>query len=93
MSIKKVNTRIDQVAFIVLTFILYVILLFVSTKIVWISIKYPTEKGISKSYVNNRPVLGKRKRFEAKQLLGMKFNKEDKNLLIVFKRRKYVILK
>ena len=56
-------------------------------------LKHPTEKSISKSYINNRPVLGKRKHFGSKELDGMKFNKNDKDILKVIKRRNPVKLK
>ena len=56
-------------------------------------LKHPTEKGVTKSYINNRPVLGRRKHFGSKNLKGMKFNKDDKDLLKVIKRRNVVKLK
>lgn len=56
-------------------------------------LQIPTEKNVKKSYVNNRPVLGRRKHFGSKELYGMKFHKKDKNLLNVIKRRKPVKLK
>lgn len=56
-------------------------------------LKHPTEKGVIKSFVNNRPVLGKRKHFGSKELKGMKFHKDDKPVINAIKRRKPVKLK
>lgn len=48
---------------------------------------------MSKSYINNRPVLGRRKHFGSKELKGMKFHKDDKPLINVIKRRNPIKLK
>ena len=56
-------------------------------------LKYPTEKKVEKSFVNNRPVLGRRSNFGSKELKGMRFHKDDKPLINVIKRRKPTKLK
>lgn len=56
-------------------------------------LKYPTEKKVEKSFVNNRPVLGRRSNFGSKELKGMRFHKADKPLINVIKRRKPTKLK
>lgn len=56
-------------------------------------LKHPTEARISYLFVNNRPVLGKRSNFGSKELKGMKFHKEDKDIINVIKRRKPIKLK
>ena len=42
----------------------------------------PTDNIVSKSYVYNRPFLGRRKDFGSKELVGMKFSKRDKKKII-----------
>ena len=56
-------------------------------------LQHPTEKGIKNSYINNRPVLGKRKNFGSKELNGMKIYKSDKSLVKVISKRKPIKLK
>ena len=56
-------------------------------------LNHPTEKRIKKSFVNNRPVLGKRKHFGSKELVGMKIHPSDRTLIKVIKKRKPVVLK
>lgn len=51
-------------------------------------LKHSTEKNIKNSYVNNRPVVGKRRNFGSKELVGMKFHREDKAIIKVISRRK-----
>ena len=45
-------------------------------------LRRPTEPGVKESFVNNRPVQGKRKHFGSKELTGMKKNCR-KNFLIL----------
>ena len=56
-------------------------------------LKHPTEKGIKQSFVNNRPVQGKRKHFSSKELVGMKIHSEDRIIIKIIKRRKPIKLK
>ena len=56
-------------------------------------LKYPTEKGIKTSFVNNRPVQGKRKHFGSKELIGMRIHPDDRIIIKIIKRRKPIILK
>lgn len=49
---------------------------------------HPTDSSVSSSYVKNRPVKGRRKHFGSKELVGMRFHKDDKNLINTIKRRK-----
>ena len=56
-------------------------------------LNHPTENGIEASYVKNRPVKGRRKHFGSKELIGVRFHKDDKNLINTIKRRKPNILK
>ena len=54
---------------------------------------YRSINSEEKSFVNNRPVLGRRINFESKELKGMRFHKDDKPLINVIKRRKPTKLK
>ena len=56
-------------------------------------LKHPTESRIKTSYVNNRPVQGKRKHFSSKELKGMKIHSIDRPLIKVIKSRKPIKLK
>ena len=56
-------------------------------------LKQSTEPGIKESFVNNRPVQGKRKHFGSKELIGMKIHKDDRLLIKIIKRRKPIKLK
>ena len=56
-------------------------------------LRHPTEKRIKKSFVNNRPVLGKRKHFGSKELAGMRIHPDDRSTIKVIKKRKPIILK
>ena len=56
-------------------------------------LSHSTEKGIKASYINNRPVVGRRKHFGSKELKGMKIHKEDKALVKVISRKKPIKLK
>ena len=56
-------------------------------------LKHPTENRVKVSYVNNRPILGKRKHFGSKELVGMKFHKDDKPLIKTISKRKPIRLK
>ena len=55
-------------------------------------LKHPTEKKAKVSFVNNRPVQGKRRHFGSKELIGMKIHPEDKMTIKVIKRRKPIKL-
>ena len=57
------------------------------------ALHHPTEKKIKNSYVNNRPVLGKRKHFGSKELVGMKIHSDDRALIRVISRRNPIKLK
>lgn len=56
-------------------------------------LKVPTEPNVDKSYVKNRPVLGKRKHFGSKELVGMRIHKKDKALIKSIGKRNPTILK
>ena len=56
-------------------------------------LKHPTEKRIKISYVNNRPIQGKRKHFGSKELLGMKIHSDDRITIRLISRRKPIKLK
>ena len=56
-------------------------------------LKYPTESKIKVSYVNNRPVQGKRKHFGSKELKGMRIHSEDRIIIRIISRRKPIKLK
>ena len=56
-------------------------------------LKHPTEAKVKNSYVNNRPVLGKRKQFGSKELIGMRIHREDRITIRVIGRRKPIKLK
>jgi len=56
-------------------------------------LKHSTERKVKTSYINNRPVLGKRKHFGSKELIGMKIHKEDKPLVKAICKRKPIKLK
>ena len=56
-------------------------------------LKHPTENTITTSYVNNRPILGKRKHFGSKELKGMKIHSDDRTTIRIIGRRKPIKLK
>ena len=56
-------------------------------------LKYPTESKTKESFVNNRPVQGKRKHFGSRELTGMKIHSDDRKLISVIKRRKPIKIK
>ncbi len=56
-------------------------------------LKHPTERKVKISYVNNRPVIGKRKHFGSKELFGMKIHPEDRITIKIIKNRKPIKLK
>ena len=56
-------------------------------------LKHPTGKSNRTSYVNNRPVLGKRKHFGSHELVGMKIHRDDRILIKIISKRKPVRLK
>lgn len=47
-----------------------------------ISLKYPTDKDVQKSYANKRPFLGKRKDYGKNEYPNMKFHKRDKKTIL-----------
>ena len=56
-------------------------------------LNHPTEKKVRTSYVNNRPVLGRRKHFGSKELIGMKIHPDDRIRIRIIAKRKPVKLK
>ena len=56
-------------------------------------LKHPTEKKVEASYVNNRPVFGKRKHFGSKELVGMKVHSDDRIIIRIISKRKPIKLK
>ena len=56
-------------------------------------LKHPTENKIRASFVNNRPVLGKRKHFGSKELVGMRIHPDDRKIIRVIARKKPIKLK
>lgn len=54
---------------------------------------HPTEKKVKTSYVNNRPVQGKRKHFGSKELIGMKIHHDDKVTIRMIAKRKPIVIK
>ena len=54
---------------------------------------HPTESKVKVSYVNNRPVQGRRKHFGSKVLKGMKIHSEDRMLVKMINKRKPIKLK
>ena len=55
-----------------------------------IQLKHPTESRVKASYVNSRPVKGKRKHFGSKELVGMKIHPDDRIIIRIVSRRKPV---
>lgn len=51
-------------------------------------LKHPIEPGVKESYIQNRPVLGKRKHFGRKELVGLRFHPDDVPLVEEISRRK-----
>ena len=56
-------------------------------------LKHPTEAKVHVSYVNNHPILGKRKHFGSKELVGMKIHSEYRIIMRIISKRKPVRLK
>ena len=56
-------------------------------------LKHPTETKVKVSFVNNRPVQGKRKHFGSRELVGMKIHHDDRITIKIIKRRKPIKLK
>ena len=56
-------------------------------------LSHPTEPHIKESFVNNRPIQGKRKHFGSKELIGMRIHPDDRIIVKVIKRRKPIKLK
>ena len=56
-------------------------------------LKHPTENKVKASFVNNRPVKGKRKHFGSKELVGMRIHSDDRSLIRVIAKRKPIKLK
>ena len=44
-------------------------------------LKHPTEDKVINSYVHNRPMMCKRKDIDSKELVGMRFHKDDLDLI------------
>ena len=57
------------------------------------ALRHPTENRIKESYVNNRPVQGRRKHFGSKVLIGMKIHPEDRITIKMITRRRPIKLK
>ena len=55
--------------------------------------KHPTEKKVETSYVNNRPVSGRRKHFGSKELAGMRIHSDDRIVIRIISKRKPIKLK
>lgn len=51
-------------------------------------LKHPTDKSTSVSYVDRRSFIGRRRDFGNKELVGMKFHKDDKSIIKVIEQRK-----
>ena len=56
-------------------------------------LKHPTEIGVKESFVNNRPVQGKRKHFGSRELVEMRIHKDDRVLIKIIQRRKPIKIK
>ena len=56
-------------------------------------LKHPTEPGVKESFVNNRPLQGKRKHFGSNELVGMRIHKDDRILNKIIKRPKPIKIK
>lgn len=56
-------------------------------------LKHPTELKVKASYVNNRPVQGRRKHFGSKELKGMRIHSEDRIIIKIISKRKPIKLK
>ena len=56
-------------------------------------LSHPTEKGVEESFVNNRPIQGKRKHFGSKELIGMRIHPDDRIIIKIIKRRKPIKIK
>ena len=56
-------------------------------------LKHPTERRVKQSFVNNRPVMGKRKHFGSKELVGMRIHPDDRIIIKIIKNRKPIKLK
>ena len=54
---------------------------------------HSTERKVQVSYVNNRPVLGRRKHFGSNELIGMKIHSDDRIIIRIIAKRKPVKLK
>ena len=56
-------------------------------------LRHTTEPSIKESFVNNRPIKGKRKHFGSNELVGMRIHKDDRILIKIIKRRKPIKIK
>lgn len=56
-------------------------------------LRHPTEPSVKESFVNNRPIQGKRKHFGSNELIGMRIRKDDRILIKIIKRRKPIKIK
>ena len=57
------------------------------------ALHHSTESRIKESYVNNRPVQGRRKHFGSKELFGMRIHPEDRITIRMIAKRKPIKLK
>ena len=55
--------------------------------------KHPIEERVNTSFVNNRPVQGKRKHFGSREMIGMKIHRDDRITIKLIARRKPIKLK
>ena len=56
-------------------------------------LNHPTGDNANVSYVNNRPVQGKRKHFGSKELIGLRIHFEDRTIIRIISKRKPTKLK
>ena len=56
-------------------------------------LSHPTERKVKASYVNNRPVQGRRKHFGSKELIGMRIHSDDRITIRIISKRKPIKLK
>ena len=56
-------------------------------------LKHPTGDNNKTSYVNNRPVQGKRKHFGSHELIGMRIHSDDRLIVRIISKRKPIKLK
>ena len=54
---------------------------------------HPTEPGVKESFVNNRPIQGKRKHFGSRELIGMKIHRDDRITIRIIQKKKPLKIK